>query len=193
MNSVSNRTVTSISRPVFTNIALVLLMTMFAGLPGCSASGDTKGSLARGAASDAKKAELLGAIKSLEGEWVQQTPEGPSTITFKVSSAGSTVREIMFPGTDHEMTNMYHMDGDELILTHYCAVGNQPRLRATHFSGDSIHFTCESVSNLATNESMYMGEMILTIVNPNTIKETWTHFDKGARAGVAAFELTRKN
>lgn len=180
-----------VAAPCFAVIAFTALSI---GVVGCSStSSATQKSLARGAASEAKKAELLGAIKSLEGQWVQTTAEGTSSITFKVSSAGSTVREIMFPGMEHEMTNMYHMDGDALILTHYCAVGNQPRLRATQLTGNSIHFTCESVSNLATDQSMYMGEMILTIIDPNTIKETWTHFDKGERAGVAAFELTRKN
>ena len=193
MVPVSIQTSSSHVRHVFIGLAILTVMTIFSGLPGCSSSDTMKSTLARGAASEAKKAELLGAIKSLDGEWIQVTPDGPSKIIFKVSSAGSTVREIMFPGMEHEMTNMYHMDGDALILTHYCAAGNQPRLKATQFKGDSIHFTCDSVSNLATNESMYMGEMILTIVNPNTIIETWSHFDKGVKAGTMAFELSRKN
>ncbi len=52
------------------------------------------------------------------------------TCVFKLLSGGSAVRETMFPGTDHEMTNMYHLDGHDLVLTHYCAEGNQSRMRA---------------------------------------------------------------
>ncbi len=37
----------------------------------------------------------------------------------------------MYPGMEHEMTNMYTLDGNTLVMTHYCAGGNQPRMRAT--------------------------------------------------------------
>ena len=48
---------------------------------------------------------------------------------FKTSAAGTVVMETMNPGTGHEMINMYHVDGDDLLLTHYCAGNNQPRMR----------------------------------------------------------------
>ena len=43
------------------------------------------------------------------------------SIEFRVTSAGSVVQETMFPGSDHEMVNMYSVDGDKLLMTHYCA------------------------------------------------------------------------
>ena len=48
---------------------------------------------------------------------------------FKISAAGTVVMETMGPGSEHEMINMYHLDGDDLVLTHYCAGGNQPTMR----------------------------------------------------------------
>jgi hypothetical protein len=45
------------------------------------------------------------------------------------SAGGSVVMETMMAGTDYEMINMYHLDGDDLVLTHYCAGGNQPTMR----------------------------------------------------------------
>ncbi|MEZ6019293.1 MAG: hypothetical protein R3F17_04090 [Planctomycetota bacterium] len=41
------------------------------------------------------------------------------------------MREIMFPGQPFEMTNVYRLDGNDLCVTHFCAVGNQPQMRAT--------------------------------------------------------------
>jgi len=49
--------------------------------------------------------------------------------------------------TDHEMTNVYHMDGPTLVMTHYCAAGNQPRLRAASGTSGTIDFKTDSVTN----------------------------------------------
>ena len=50
-------------------------------------------------------------------------------VVFHVTAANSVVIETMFPGSDHEMVNTYHIDGDNLVMTHYCAMGNQPHLK----------------------------------------------------------------
>src|SRR5262245_23553537 len=84
---------------------------------------------------------LLDSVKALEGTWESKGPDGKVQVCeFKVSSAGSVVREIMFPGTPHEMTNVYSLDGNGLALTHYCAMGNQPHLRASAREGNKIDF-----------------------------------------------------
>ena len=76
---------------------------------------------------------MLGAISELAGDW-QMTDENGVThraSRFVVTSGGSAVREIMWPGQAMEMTNLYHMDGGALVCTHYCAAGNQPRMVAS--------------------------------------------------------------
>src|SRR6516162_4262898 len=74
------------------------------------------------------------ALKKRAGDWVEVGKDGKPTdkvvSSIRVTSAGSAVQETLFPGSDHEMVTMYHRDGADLILTHYCALGNQPRLRA---------------------------------------------------------------
>ena len=76
---------------------------------------------------------MLARIKQLAGEWEMEDEGGVRhhVATFSVTAAGSAVREIMFPGSEMEMTNLYHMDGSELVITHYCAAGNQPRMVAS--------------------------------------------------------------
>src|SRR5690242_6096011 len=72
----------------------------------------------------------FGRLKSLAGEWKCEAREGghvpgkAATILYRVTANGSTVMETLFPGTDHEMVSMYHLDGDDLKMTHYCAIGN---------------------------------------------------------------------
>ena len=78
--------------------------------------------------------QRLEALKKLAGDWVAVGKDGKATAkvisSIRVTSAGTAVQETLFPGSDHEMVTMYHLDGDDLILTHYCSLGNQPRLRA---------------------------------------------------------------
>jgi hypothetical protein len=126
-------------------------------------------------------------LRTLEGEWEGQHPETgawmPSS-SMKVSSANSVLRELMFPGAAHEMTNMYHLDGDRVVLTHYCGMGNQPRLTARGLTptpeGDTLHFTIDSVSNLADAQGMFMGDLRLTFRPDGTLVQSWRSIDKGA-------------
>ena len=36
------------------------------------------------------------------------------------------------------MATLYHLDGDQLMLTHYCSAGNQPRMRAATVSTEGV-------------------------------------------------------
>src|SRR4051812_11604246 len=91
----------------------------------------------RSVAADTPGVEVKAAfarLKSLAGEWKVAELDGvhgqhDGKITYKVTAGGSTVMETFFPGSDHEMVSMYHLDGDELVLTHYCAAKNQPRMK----------------------------------------------------------------
>ena len=70
-------------------------------------------------------------FKQLAGEWVRAAGEPGKTgdevhVKYKVTSAGSAVVETVFPDTDHEMVTIITRDGDDIELTHYCAMGNQP-------------------------------------------------------------------
>ena len=90
-----------------------------------------------------KKPEAAGKLgvfdqfKQLAGEWVgkETGKNGRVHVTYKVTSGGSAVVETILPGTDHEMVTVIHPDGDDLLLTHYCMLGNQPHMKATPQGG----------------------------------------------------------
>ncbi len=184
--------------------ALILATAAASTLAGCSAS---RTGLANGSvhtppkpvtvATPDQQAKLLDRIKSLAGTW-ESTDEKGSTHTssvISVTSSGSAVREIMLPGTPHEMTNMYTMDGPTLVMTHYCAMGNQPHMRSTTASGDNqIAFAFDGVSNLAAANQLYMGQLTITFVDNDHIRQEWKSFKGGVPADhTATFELTRKH
>lgn len=119
---------------------------------------------------ESARAALLGAVKALEGNWV-----GDQGLTeFSVSSGGSAVRELMFPGLPHEMTNMYTLDGNGLAMTHYCGAGNQPHMRATSIEDGRIEFEASGVSDLDATDGAYMGAMTLVIVDADHFEQHWT-------------------
>src|SRR5687768_12947493 len=73
-------------------------------------------------------------IKALAGTWVEADKDGKPTdkvvSVVKVTAGGSAVQETIFPGTQMEMVSVYHLDGADLVMTHYCMLGNQPRMKA---------------------------------------------------------------
>lgn len=173
------------------------MVGMGLGLGGCAQSRG-RAPVAVAPASEATSAALLGRIKTLEGTWVGVSPDGQAgTTEFRVSSAGHVVREVMFPGAPHEMTNTYHMDGESCVVTHYCAVGNQPRMRARLNDGhahasDEIHFHFDSLTNYTKAQDHYMGELAIKFVSPNEFHQIWTSTDKGVKAEPMTFVWKRK-
>ncbi|MCC6678425.1 MAG: hypothetical protein IT436_14915 [Phycisphaerales bacterium] len=144
---------------------------------------------------------LLDPIKALAGEWDMTDDAGKTQLgsVFRVVAAGSAVCETMMPGTPYEMVNMYHLDGpDTLVITHYCAVGNQPRMtgHAPKTPGTyefTIKDAAKDVSNLASPDGMYMGQLTLIIKDQDHIVQDWVHTDKGKPGGKVSFELTRRH
>lgn len=161
--------------------------------------GACQNSPARVQASAEQDRAMFDRIAALEGEW-QMTDEQGQTHTasvFNVSSGGSVVREIMFPGHEHEMTNLYHMDGRNLVITHYCAAGNQPRMVAREArrtaDGTEFVFDLDTVSNLRPEHDHFMGDLTLTVLNDGRIRQQWRSFDKQGNLGEpTVFVMTRK-
>lgn len=142
------------------------------------------------AQTDAQKAFTV--LKSMPGTWEGTSPEGSLTVTFKVTAGGSAVMSEMLGKED--MISMFHMDGaDRLLMTHYCAVGNQPRMLASVSpDGKIFTFTYFDATNLATPDAGHMQRMILTLLDDNHHTEEWVFTDHG-KEHKAVFDLHRKS
>jgi hypothetical protein len=140
------------------------------------------------AQTDAERA--FTAIKNMPGTWEGTSVEGPVTVTFKVTSGGSAVMSEILGKED--MISMFHMDNHRLLLTHYCAVGNQPRMQAAVSpNGKVITFTYVDATNLATPDAAHMQQMILTVIDDNHHTEEWVFAGQGKEHKVL-FDLHRK-
>ncbi len=171
-------------------LPIALLLTTLA-LAACQSSPDVPRAVT--VATPAQQAVLIDRVKSLAGTWDCDVDGQKSTCVYQVSSNGSAVREVMFPGSGHEMTNMYTMDGPDLLVTHYCGVGNQPHMKAAAGDPNRIEFKCCGVSNLTSPGQMYMGGLTITFIDADHVRQDWKSFE-GGKPGkhMASFELVRR-
>ncbi len=117
-----------------------------------------------------------------------------ATTVFKLTAGGSAVEETLFPGAPHEMVDLYVMDQGKLVLTHYCLLGNQPRMAAGKESTpQKLVFHLVDGMNLDPARDRHMGALTLTIVDPDHIKQEWVSFAEGKPGETRVHEYTRKN
>ena len=127
-------------------------------------------------------------MKSLAGEWKGTGHDGNSvTITYAVVSGGTAVLETM---ANPPMLTTYYLDGDSLMLTHYCMANNQPRMKAASQKGKVIEFRFVDATNMKSADAGHMKDMTLTVDDANHIQQAWTWSDKG-KTETHAFKLER--
>jgi hypothetical protein len=138
-------------------------------------------------------------LKKLAGTWVAAGEDGKPTdqvvSVIKVTAAGSAVHETLFPGQPHEMVSVYYRDGDDLVMTHYCALGNQPHMKADPKSpANQICFKFAGGSNLDPAKDMHMHEGTLTFIDDDHIEFSGVCWEGGkpAKGHECALKLVRK-
>lgn len=140
----------------------------------------------------------LDRFKALAGTWEGTVTHGDepqhATVTYAVTAGGSAVAETLFPGTEHEMLTVFYLDDGKLTLTHYCMLGNQPRMQAAPASGDdTVAFNFAGGTNIADpKQDMHMHEASYTFTDADHLRTTWTMYQQGEPAHQAVIELQRK-
>ena len=156
------------------------------------------------AQSDAQKS--FDALKTLAGSWqgpVSTNPKmdmggsGSTKVSMRVTSRGNALVHEMFDPSqpddptkfDHPVTMLY-MDGDRLLLTHYCDAGNRPRM-AARVSPDGKKVEFDFLDVAGSTQYGHMQHAIFTIVDANHHIEEWTYMMPGDKPMQARIDLTR--
>ena len=137
------------------------------------------------------------AMKSLVGNWEgQNSMGGPIQVSYRVTSGGSALLseiQMEMQGHSEDMITMIHLDGDRLLLTHYCEAGNQPRMTANASpDGKTITFDFLDATNLSSPEAGHMHRVVFTFVDANHHTEDWRFLDHGKEM-VEHFDLRKKS
>jgi hypothetical protein len=138
----------------------------------------------------------LDRFKSLAGEWVavednEMVKKGTVMARYAVTAGGHAVIETVFPGSSHEMVTVYTADGPDLVLTHYCTEGNQPRMRAKGATGDRVWFRFDGGA-IDPARDRHMNSAVFEFAGPDELTSEWTELEGGKVVFVAKSHLARK-
>ncbi len=144
---------------------------------------------------ETKSTPAFDKLKSLVGTWQGKDEEGkPVTISYKIVSAGSSIMETLDMADNKEMMiTMYHLDGSKIMMTHYCSMGNQPRMRAEKMSSDgkTINFKFVDGTNLDKAKDSYMNKLVFTFKDADHFSQQWTMRMAENKEHPAMFEFER--
>ena len=124
-------------------------------------------------------------LKSLVGQWEAMSDKGTVTASYELVANGTALLEKTKVQNEGEMVTVYHLDGNRLVLTHYCIAGNQPHLQARAFdpSSQEIRFDFASATNLASPSDGHIHSGVIKFVGPDAFNSDWT-FNKDGKAAV---------
>jgi len=124
-------------------------------------------------------------LKTLAGDWDRASGDhehGSSSrlVSFKVTAAGSSIVETYNAGQPSEMVSIYHMDGNQLLLTHYCALKNAPvmKFEKTDKPGE-IKFAFNGGTNFDPKVDAHVHQGALEIKDKNTVESNFVAFAGG--------------
>lgn len=139
----------------------------------------------------------LGKMKSLDGEWAAVTDGnhggGEAKVSYRITSNGTSVMETQFPGTDHEMISMYVLDGEDLHMTHYCAIGNHPHLKLDKKASkpDKLVFQFDGGTNFDPKKDMHIHGVTFSFKGEGEVEADWEGYMGGKPAGNTIFKMKK--
>jgi hypothetical protein len=142
-------------------------------------------------AADSKSNAAWEKLKTLAGEWDGTEDGKPFHVSYKVVSNGTALMETMNGPDAMEMVTVYHPDGASILMTHYCSMGNEPRMRAKSLTNGKLVFRYVDAANVKSPEDPRMSGLVLTFTDADHLGADWTH-KMGAKEEVGHFAYTRK-
>lgn len=132
-------------------------------------------------------------IKKLEGTWRSKSTKGwEERQQFRLIAKDTAVASQSMPvppvggsggnsAPNAPMLTVFHMDGDKLLLTHYCEAGNQPRMIATAVEdgGRTVRFAFLDATNMPSRTTGHMHSVVITFVDDRHFNEQWSWYENG--------------
>lgn len=137
-------------------------------------------------------------LKQLAGKWegTRHSPEGEkkAAVEYQLTSAGTVLTERLFPGQPDEMFSLYHGDGDNILMTHYCALGNQPRMKLAQSDDPNVlKFVYFDGTSMKSVGDPHMHQLTMTLSGKNKLTHEWVFFAGGKEQFVVRLDLQRKH
>jgi hypothetical protein len=139
---------------------------------------------------------LFARLTKLEGKWKAHSTKGWTELnTYEVAAKGSVVfNRSFFEGEENDgMLTTFFMDGDRLMLTHYCEARNQPTLVAATIddSGLRVAFKFDHGTNMKSRDTGHMDSLVMQFIDDDHVKSRWSWYAKGEEKWFEDIEQVR--
>jgi hypothetical protein len=135
-------------------------------------------------------------LLALEGDWEGHSSEGwKDRVRFEKIARGSVLLETSqfeaHPG--ETMVTAHHLDGDRLVLTHYCVAGNQPRLvlSGSKNDGADLSFSFLDGTNMTSRDRGHMDRVEMHFIDADHFTSRWTWYQDGREQWLETIEFLR--
>jgi hypothetical protein len=123
-------------------------------------------------------------LKTLVGTWVVADENGRPTdqvaSVYRLTAGGTALEETIFPGQEMEMVSVYVPDGQDVVMTHYCMLGNQPQMRAKATKDAKVlDFKFIGGTNLDPAKDKHMHSAVIKFVDQDHLEVTGTGWEDG--------------
>jgi hypothetical protein len=157
-------------------------------------------SLSTGAFAQSNAQKSFDQLKTLAGDWQGQVTTDPQQPTMdgklmhvslrSTSMGNALIHEMTATGRPDDPITMLYLDGDRLLLTHYCDAGNRPRMVGKIAAdGKTVEFDFLDVSG--STQYGHMHRAVFTSIDANHHTEDWTYMEPGDKPVHAHFDLQR--
>src|SRR5499433_2445660 len=150
-------------------------------------------------AEQTESSKALSQIKALIGNWggtFQWTggrhDTGSMNATYYVTGNGSAVVENLINESTPVMTSVYHLDGRDLRMTHYCGAQNQPRLKARRIEPAQgiLDFAFVDITNAPSPDAPHVDGLEIRFRDADHLTLTF-HFVSAGKESRERIELAR--
>lgn len=120
-------------------------------------------------------------LRQIAGAWSFTAGAEHGRVSYELVSNGTAILERVMNEEHGEagMVSVIHLDGDRLVLQHYCGSGNQPRLVANGLTGDEIRFAFDGAGNLASPSAGHIHGAVFRFPATGAFESTWTWRENG--------------
>jgi hypothetical protein len=146
---------------------------------------------------DTYAGEAFARMCNLVGNW--QVTDGQTSarkafrISYRLISRDSALVETFGDPAKQTTESIYHRDGEHLMATHYCARGNQPRLRLDESKGSGpLIFRFFDATNLKSEKDSHLVRLRFEFLGGSGLKREEVYAENGREeASVLLLERVR--
>ena len=127
------------------------------------------------------------------GESKEDGVQSTTKVKYETIANDSSVMATFLEGSPMEMVSLYQLDGkNELVHTHYCAVGNQPSMRfeKTDKPGE-IRFEFDSGTNMDVEKDGHVHAGTMKLNADGTLESATEIWNEGKLSSMRYSKLTR--